>query len=62
MTCYTFKRRPLALKYYETIPFSLEAAEREKQLKGGSRSTKNQLINELNPEWKDLYFEIENML
>jgi predicted GIY-YIG superfamily endonuclease len=45
VNCYTFKRRPLALKYYETIPFSLEAAEREKQLKGWSRAKKLALIN-----------------
>ena len=28
-TCYTFKRRPLELKYYETIPFLKDAMERE---------------------------------
>lgn len=44
-TCYTFKRRPLTLRYYETIPFSLEAAQREKQLKGWSRIKKMALIN-----------------
>ena len=44
-TCYTFKRRPLILRYYETIPFSLEAAQREKQLKGWSRSKKLALMN-----------------
>ncbi|TWI83848.1 putative endonuclease [Lacibacter cauensis] len=43
--CYTFKRRPLILRYYETIPFSLEAAQREKQLKGWSRSKKLALMN-----------------
>ena len=44
ITCYTFKRRPLTLKYYETIPFSLEAEQREKQLKGWSRSKKIALM------------------
>lgn len=44
ITCYTFKRRPLILKYYETIPFSLEAEQREKQLKGWSRSKKIALM------------------
>jgi putative endonuclease len=31
------------------------AIEREKQLKAGSRKKKLVLIEELNPEWKDLY-------
>lgn len=45
VTCYTFKRRPLTLRYYETIPFSREAAQREKQLKGWSRIKKMALMN-----------------
>ena len=28
-TCYTFKRRPLILVYYETIPFLQDAIDRE---------------------------------
>ena len=44
VSCYTFKRRPLQLKYYETIPFALVAQQREKQLKGWSRSKKLALI------------------
>jgi putative endonuclease len=39
---------------YETIP---EAIAREKQIKGGSRKKKIDLINSMNPEWKDLYEE-----
>lgn len=38
--CYTFKRRPLKLLYYETIPFLKEAVEREIQLKKWSRKRK----------------------
>lgn len=45
IACYTFKRRPLQLKYYETIPFVLEAQQREKQLKGWSRAKKVALMN-----------------
>jgi len=41
---YTFKRRPLNLKYYETIPFLKDAVERELQLKGWSRAKKEALI------------------
>jgi predicted GIY-YIG superfamily endonuclease len=43
--CYTFKRRPLILRYYETIPFSFEAEQRERKLKGWSRSKKLALMN-----------------
>jgi putative endonuclease len=32
------------LKYYETIPFSLEAEQREKQIKGWSRAKKIALM------------------
>lgn len=39
-TCYTFKRRPLVLVYYETIPFLQDAFKREKQLKGWTRAKK----------------------
>ncbi len=43
-TCYTFKKRPLELKYYETIPFLKDAIEREKQIKGWSKEKKLALI------------------
>lgn len=44
INCYTFKRRPLTLKYYEIIPFSKEAEQREKQLKEWSRAKKIALM------------------
>jgi len=31
---------------------------REKQIKGGSRKKKIDLINSINPDWRDLYEEI----
>ena len=34
-----------------------EAIAREKQIKGGSRQKKIDLINSKNPEWEDLYEE-----
>jgi predicted GIY-YIG superfamily endonuclease len=43
-TCYTFKRRPLKLTYYETIPFLQDAIDRERQIKGWSRAKKEALI------------------
>jgi predicted GIY-YIG superfamily endonuclease len=46
VNCYTFKRRPLRLVYYETIPFLKEAIERETQLKKWSRKKKEALIKQ----------------
>ena len=43
-TCYTFRRRPLELKYYETIPFLQDGIDREIQIKGWSKSKKEALI------------------
>lgn len=48
------------LVYYEGFHSIVEAIEREKAIKGGSRKAKEKLINELNPDWKDLYTEVEN--
>jgi putative endonuclease len=44
--CYTFKRRPLKLVYYETCPYVSEARQREKQLKGWSQNKKKTLIRQ----------------
>ena len=46
------------LVYYEIGNDINEAIVREKQIKGGSRKKKIDLINSLNPERKDLYEEI----
>ncbi len=46
------------LVYYEVGDNIHSALAREKQIKGGSRKKKIDLINNLNPEWKDLYEEI----
>lgn len=45
------------LVYYEEFATMPEAIAREKQIKGGSRQKKIDLINSKNPEWKDLYDE-----
>jgi putative endonuclease len=49
------------LLYYETCSSIEEAIAREKKLKSGSRKQKLDLINKINPEWKDLYENILNM-
>lgn len=46
------------LVYYEIWQESYYAISREKQIKGLKRVKKEKLINEFNPEWKDLYQDI----
>ncbi len=43
------------LVWYELHETMIEAITREKQIKAGSRAKKLALIEELNPEWNDLY-------
>lgn len=43
------------LGYYEIYDTIEAAIEREKQIKGGSRKQKLQLIESINPHWTDLY-------
>jgi len=43
------------LIYYEVFDFIDQAIAREKQIKGYSRIKKNALINNFNPDWKNLY-------
>jgi putative endonuclease len=42
------------LVYYECIDTKGEAITREKQIKGGSRKKKIELIEGMNPEWEEL--------
>lgn len=46
------------LVYYEYGSSVNSALLREKQIKSGSRQKKIDLINSINPTWKDLYDEI----
>jgi len=46
------------LVYYESLESVGEAIKREKQIKGGSRNKKIELINEMNREWKDLVHDL----
>ena len=46
LKCFTFKRRPVILKYFEIFTDINQAISREKQLKGWSRRKKQALINE----------------
>ena len=48
------------LVYFEVYTNIEEAIAREKNLKNWKREWKNDLINKINPEWKDLSFQVEN--
>ena len=43
------------LVHYEEFDSIVKAITREKQLKAGSRQKKVNLVNQYNPEWKDLF-------
>jgi len=46
------------LVYYEICGDVGNAILREKQIKGGSRVKKIELVNAMNPDWRDLYYEL----
>ena len=46
------------LVWYEVADTPLAAITREKQLKKWNRTWKLRLIEEMNPDWKDLYDEV----
>ena len=46
------------LVYYEAFEDVNAAIAREKQIKGGSRQKKMDLVNAMNSEWRDLYEEL----
>ncbi|MDD3149751.1 MAG: GIY-YIG nuclease family protein [Candidatus Gastranaerophilales bacterium] len=46
------------LVYYQIFDNIEDAITREKQIKGGSRKKKLDLINEFNKDWEDLYEKI----
>jgi putative endonuclease len=51
---FTFKYNCENLVYYEQYEMMTDAIAREKQLKNWKREWKNKLVNDFNPEWKDL--------
>jgi len=55
---FTKKYNITKLVYYEVFEDIENAILREKQIKGGSRQKKNELINSMNKEWRDLYEEL----
>lgn len=56
---FTSRYKLFKLVYYELFHDIEEAIDREKYLKGKSRKFKDELIKEMNPEWKDLWEEVK---
>ena len=54
---FTKKYKIFKLVFWEPGTDINSAIAREKQIKGGSRKNKVELINSINPEWKDLSLE-----
>jgi putative endonuclease len=46
------------LIYYEVLEDIKNAIQREKQIKGGSRKDKIELVNSVNADWRDLSGEL----
>ena len=57
---FSAKYKTTKLVYYEGFHQIEDAIFREKQLKAGSRKTKIDLINSLNPKWSDLFYTLED--
>ena len=54
---FTARYHTTKLVYYETFEYIEDAILREKQIKAGSRKKKIDLVNDLNPDWEDLFGE-----
>ncbi len=55
---FTSKYKTVKLVYYEVWQDAYGAITREKQIKGGSRQNKIDLIYNMNPKWDDLYHQL----
>ena len=56
---FTARYNLFKLVYFLSFSFIEEAIEHEKYIKGKRRDWKNELINSVNPDWKDLWEEIK---
>jgi putative endonuclease len=48
------------LVYYESYSTALDAIQREKNMKEWKRAWKIELIEQMNPDWRDLYEDLAN--
>jgi putative endonuclease len=55
---FTSRYQVTTLVYYELFDDVNSAIAREKQIKGGSRQKKLDLVNSMNAEWRDLFDEL----
>jgi putative endonuclease len=55
---FTKKYNLTQLVYYEVYESAIEATHREKCIKEWKRNWKLELIEKMNPEWRDLYDDI----
>ncbi len=55
---FTKRYNVVKLVYYEVFSDCMSAIRREKQIKAGPRRKKEELINNMNPEWRDLYEDL----
>ncbi len=52
---FTARYNAYKLVWYQEFDSIIDAREREGQIKAGSRARKIKLIEDMNPEWKDLH-------
>ena len=57
-SAFTSRYNLTKLVYYEITTDVNSAISREKQIKAGSRQKKIDLVNSVNPEWRDLYDDV----
>jgi len=55
---FTKRYNVVKLVYFEIFRDPYNAIVREKQIKAGSRKKKIEMINRINKNWKDLYYEL----
>lgn len=51
ISCYTYKRRPVALVFSEEFPSRIEALQMERKIKGWNRAKKTALIR---GDWREI--------
>ena len=56
---FTSKYHVHKLVYYEVHEDVYDALAREKAIKGGSRKRKIDLVNDMNPDWDDLFHNLQ---
>jgi len=58
---FTARYNCVKLVYYQRFDTIKDAILEEKRIKGGSRQQKENLINAMNPAWKDLFPQVQRL-